>query len=523
MQFLSKQVHHLAQALDPRRSLRIRITITFVSLAVLLTLSQVIFLELTATDAVISPALLNAQLKQQIWVSGLLLTVVFITIAWIIIGRIARPLRSITEAARALQEHGQEHVIPTFPGQDEVASLSRSLNILVANLKTQQKALREANDRLEQHVALRTHQLTTLYDVLEISSGIEALPKLLERALTRIVQESYAGLGFIHLVDKEEEQLRLVAHYQGSQTSMADSSLFSLTNPIVQKALQQEAFLLMADLPVATFGPTLAGYHQALFLPIRNSDESLGLLTVFTNETYLFDEDEIALLTSLADQLSITIENARLRQKVEQLAIVEERNRLARELHDSVTQSLYSTALFAEAGQKQAQKGNLEKAVSYLDEVLKNSRQALKEMRLLVHKLRPSTLEKEGLVFALDQRLKAVEARAGIESKLSVPEECTLPADIEETLYHIAVEALNNSLKHTRSTAVSVTIAQTETAVSLQISDNGQGFELKTAVASGGLGLISMQERAAQQKGTLTIEAKPGAGTTITAVLPLTS
>jgi len=138
-----------------------------------------------------------------------------------------------------------------------------------------------------------------------------------------------------------------------------------------------------------------------------------------------------------------------------------------------------------------------------------------------VHKLRPSPLEKEGLLQALDHRLKAVEGRAGIEQKLVVIGSPVFTAEIEEALYHIAVEALNNSLKHSQATAVSVSIAQTDSAVTLQVVDNGQGFDMEEAASSGGLGLTSMQERASVLNGTITIDSMRAQGTSVTAVLPV--
>lgn len=524
MQHLTQNLQHLRQALNPRSSLRARMALTFGLVVILLTVALVISLELTAVDETTNPSSLINQLERQIWVSGIVLAVAFVVSAWIMAGRIVRPLRIIAEAAREQRDDGHERVIPTFPGQDEVASLSRSLNILVANLRTQQKALREANDLLEQRVAERTRQLATLYDVLEISSEKEALPTLLDRALTRILRESQAGVGCIFLIDPDGQQLTMISHYQMVEPIVSAYARVPFDHPVVQDTLRQESYWLINHVQAMAYDPELSrlmNQHQALCLPIRRSDHDLGILTVFAQEDGLFEGDEIALLSSLADQLGIMIENERLRQQAEKLAVVDERNRLARELHDSVTQALYSATLFAEAGQKQARSGNMDKALTYLDDVLETSRQALKEMRLLVHKLRPPTLEKEGLIQVLDQRLKAVEGRAGIEQKLVVNGSRVFPAEVEETLYHIALEALNNSLKHAQATAVAVTIEQVATAVTLQVTDNGQGFDMETAVSSGGLGLTSMQERANLRSGSLVIQSAPNQGTTVTAVLPL--
>ncbi len=516
----------LWQTLDPRRSLRARIALTFALSVIVSTVALTVSLEIMVANDPLGPNDLIVQLERQIWLSGLVIALIFVAIAWLTAGRIAKPLKIIADVAQELHENGQDHVIPTFPGQDEIASLSRSLNILVASLRTKEKMLREANDRLEQRVAERTNQLATLYDVLEISSDIEELPVLLERALTRVLQASGSSGGCVHLIDRDEQQMTMAAHFQLAATAVTAYTHIPLNHPLVQETLRQESHLLLADLPndpYLSHMPPLTNSRQALCLPIRKTGRNLGVLTILTSKPDFFAdaEDDIALLASLADQLGMTIENARLRQQAEQLAVLDERNRLARELHDSVTQALYSATLFAEAGQKQARAGNIEKALAYLDELLDASRQALKEMRLLVHKLRPSTLENEGLIHALDQRLKAVEGRAGIEQALIVNGYQFYSAEMEETLYHITVEALNNALKHARATAVTVTINQTPTAVTLHIADNGQGFDLETAVSAGGLGLTSMQERAAKLGGDLTIETTPGKGAAITAVLPL--
>ncbi len=525
MQILSQSFQHIWQTLNPRRSLRARMALTFGFLVISLTVGLVVWLEFTAVTETITLNTLIARLEQQIWVSGLVLTIAFVTISWIIAGRISRPLHIVAEAARELHEEGQEHVIPTFSGRDEIASLSRSLNILVANLRTQQKALREANDLLEQRVIERTRQLATLYDVLEISSEKESLTTLLDRALSRILRESRAGVGCIHLIDRDSLQLTMACQFQMREPLVNAYARLPFDHPVVQDTLRQESFWLITNAQAAAYDPELfrtMKQQQALCLPIRGGGRDLGILTVFAKENVFFEGDETTLLSSLADQLGIMIENERLRQQAEQLALVDERNRLARELHDSVTQALYSATLFAEAGQKQARAGNMEKALAHLDDVVETSRQALKEMRLLVHKLRPSTLDKEGLIRALDQRLKAVEERAGIKQNLIVTGSRTFPVKVEETLYHIAVEALNNSLKHARATAVTITIDQTDRDVTLRVTDNGNGFEMETAVSGGGLGLTSMQERVASHGGVLTIDTTLNQGTTVTAVLPLT-
>lgn len=208
-------------------------------------------------------------------------------------------------------------------------------------------------------------------------------------------------------------------------------------------------------------------------------------------------------------------ENDILREQAAQKAILEERNRLARDLHDSVTQSLYSLTLFAEASQRLVNSGDLKRADSYLTQVGETAQQALKEMRLLVYELRPIALEKVGLVGALQQRLDAVEGRAGVETQLLVSNNVELSPMIEEALYRIAQEALNNTLKHANARNVIVKITIESEDIQLTIEDDGCGFELEAAKISGGMGLMSIQERCEGLGAWLKIVSAEGEGTQI--------
>jgi signal transduction histidine kinase len=176
---------------------------------------------------------------------------------------------------------------------------------------------------------------------------------------------------------------------------------------------------------------------------------------------------------------------------------------------------LYSATLFSEAGRELAAEGDLESAEHYLSRVGEVVQQALKDMRLLVFELRPPELEKDGLVGALQQRLDTVEKRAGMEARLISAALPPLPDEVTDGLYRIAQEALNNALRHAEANAVTVTIRFDDEALSLKVADDGQGFDPEAVRGGGGLGLVSMAERAAQLGGELTIDAVPGQGTSV--------
>jgi signal transduction histidine kinase len=248
----------------------------------------------------------------------------------------------------------------------------------------------------------------------------------------------------------------------------------------------------------------------------------LGVLGVPRETTQPeFSQEEIALLTSLADQVGAVVESHRLRQLAQQAAVLGERHRLARELHDSVTQSLYSATLLTETGRLAAGAGDLRVAENCLGRLGQVTQQALKEMRLLIYELRPPVLEREGLVGAIQQRLDAVEARAGIDARLLLEGQIELATQQEETLYRIALEALNNALKHAEATAVTVQVSADGESARLEIADDGRGFDPHAVSGLGGLGLVTMRERAEQLGGAFEIISAPGEGTRVRASLDI--
>jgi len=194
-------------------------------------------------------------------------------------------------------------------------------------------------------------------------------------------------------------------------------------------------------------------------------------------------------------------------------ALQEERLRLARDLHDSVTQSLYGITLHAQAAQRLVAAGDVAFAGESLRMLQDVAQEALDEMRLLIFELRPPILEQVGLVAALRARLSAVEGRANLNTRLVADELVSLPAPVEQALYRIAQEALNNALKHARAGNIAVELRQEPERLTLMVSDDGVGFDPAAARAGGGLGLLGVAERVAQLNGTLAIESAPGTGT----------
>ena len=204
------------------------------------------------------------------------------------------------------------------------------------------------------------------------------------------------------------------------------------------------------------------------------------------------------MLGLFAEQAAVAIANARLHEQAKQQVVVKERQRLARELHDSVTQVLYSVILYADATRLALAADKKAEANENLQELRTLARQAMADMRLLLFRLHPPVLEEEGLAAALQARLEAIEARAGLQIDLRVEGEDSLPLTVEEELYKIALEALNNVVKHAKAEHVSVHLVFIDHDCQMTIQDDGVGFDPDTAQDSGGLGLRSITERAQQ-------------------------
>jgi PAS domain S-box-containing protein len=252
-----------------------------------------------------------------------------------------------------------------------------------------------------------------------------------------------------------------------------------------------------------------------LAVPLCVDETILGVLDV-VNKPGGFTEADMRLMRLFADQAAISIEHAQLHKQAEKLAVIEERQRLARELHDSVTQAIYSVTLYADAARMALAAGKQEVVAEHLQDLRSMAREAMLDMRLLIFELHPPVLEKEGLAVAVQTRLETVEARSGLHSTLHVEgQETRLPLTIEEDLYRIVQEALTNAVKHARAQQVTVRLRFGDHHFGLEVRDDGVGFDPTRVRQSGGLGLRGIEERVQHVGGQLTVNSAPDKGTVL--------
>jgi len=411
--------------------------------------------------------------------------------------------------------------------------------------------LQESHQLLEERVKARTLELSTL---LTISSNIASTLEL-EPLLAQILQQLRIVIDFeaasLCLRDGEDSLTLLL--YQGAPTAQplprhwsiapARSELADLEALVAEAAAgrAEDGFgreVIYSGQPViipnVQAETPLAHLHrrrlQAMLgqapsqpgtwmgVPLIHRHRVIGLLGLEQGRANAYDEHHAGLAMAFANQAAVAIENAHLYEQAKQITALEERQRLARELHDSVSQALYGIGLGAQTARRLLER-DPGRAVQPLDYVLSLTKAAIAEMRALIFELRPESLAREGLVAAIAKQAEALSLRCGLRLESSLCDEPDLPLETKEALYRITQEALSNIAKHAQATQVWLELAATGGAVTLLIQDDGVGFDPQGEYP-GHLGLRSMAERAEKIGASLEIVSAPGQGTRLQVRVP---
>ena len=382
-----------------------------------------------------------------------------------------------------------------------------------------------AQELLEERVATLSRVATDFALDLPIETTLDALTKSVIRASTAVSCS-------VSLLDEESGYLYIEGSYglpegfeKGIEAVWRDGVVPSPTLEAIrsrQPMLANHMRQRMLENPL--YAPVHSSVREAewdtvFIVPLISRGRVLGAINFGYLQGEQPSEDERVFLGAVADQAAVALENARLFAEAGGKAALEERQRLARELHDSVSQALYSIALGTKTAQTLLER-DPKQAADPLDYVLSLTEAGLAEMRALIFELRPESLKAEGLVTALEKQAAALRARHGIEVEATLCEEPNASLEAKEAVYRIAQEALHNTVKHAHANRVEMKMECAWDRISLELSDDGLGFDMRDDFP-GHLGLRSMRERASRLGGMLEVETAPGAGTRICAWIPV--
>jgi PAS domain S-box-containing protein len=389
----------------------------------------------------------------------------------------------------------------------------------------------EAYQVLEQRVEERTRELATLLSYSEKLASTLELKPLMQIMLDQLCSVIDFDGAAVLLIEGDD---LVTVEYQGPAPEEDVLSIrFSASiSPGISRVIETRAPVMVSDLqgdgleaiqfrqansPMNTF--LLGQARSWLGVPLIVKNNLVGILRLSHSQPERFTQRQVKLVTAIANQAAMAIENAQLYEKSRQLAALGERQRLARELHDSVSQALYGISLGTHTAIALTRR-DPEKLDDVLQYVLSLAEAGLTEMRALIFELRPESLETEGLVGALNRQAAALQARRGVSVKANLCDEIETSVEVKEALYRIAQEAMQNAIKHANPSEICLELSCSEHFIEMLIMDNGKGFDPGQAFP-GHLGLHSMRERAARLGGNLEINSAPGQGTRVRVKLPL--
>ncbi len=360
----------------------------------------------------------------------------------------------------------------------------------------------ELQRNLEQRVGERTQELQLLLDVSAAAHKSLDLRETLERTLDLVVGLVGATRAGVVLLDPETGQLD--PHTLRPPQVVAPDDLAKILGACASVVAGGENLVVTPD-------PDQGLHEPGALLLLQARGIFIGVLIIIGATGSVFTPAQLALFQSIAEQLSVAVENARLFATAEQVAVTAERNRLARDLHDAVTQTLFSAGMIAEVlpmiWEREPAEGRRR-----LQELRRLTRGALSEMRTLLLELRPAALADSDLGDLIGHQVNAFVARTGLPVAYEREGQVAPPLEVKEGLYRIAQEAFNNIGKHAAATRVTVRLRGAPGRAELFIHDDGVGFEPR-APHRQGLGLGIMRERATGIGAALAIQSRPGTGT----------
>ncbi|WP_162909320.1 GAF domain-containing sensor histidine kinase [Aggregatilinea lenta] len=520
-----------------------RLSIQFLILGilptVLLTILPTLYL-LTHGIEPLSETLLVMGLAQ-----GLVFLMVVFTGAMITFQRLAIPVQELIKGAEAIAGGNLTYRVPVRRTDREMMRLMERFNSMAASVESMRNNIEEQRQTLQYALAEREQEFEVILNVARQINRQSNVTQSTQRALA--IAQANLGSDFISLLllddNKQISSIVSTCLDCGSPTVCQDQCT---SRKLLNRALHrmQPTLLLQATetrncvrvWDTHTREPEMdealiealddLNVHKMHIRPLITQDRVIGHLVMMRHRVQHIPARNSTLMEMLAELITIILENRQLQNKARKLTIMEERHRLASELHDSVTQSLFTLSLTARGlksslGSVGAMSDANQQA---LDVLVGQTKIVQKEMRTLINELRPIDLEANSLEDALRQHIQSLRCSTNTEVQFTIDGSLeALPKPVQRNLNRIVQEALSNIARHASAQHTTIDLAIRDDLATLNIRDDGQGFDLRAVALqqSASLGLISMRERTEMLGGTLLVRSQPGTETVITARIPI--
>ncbi len=438
------------------------------------------------------------------------------------VNHITNPIQKLIRASERVTTGDFNHRIEVRTG-DEIETLADQFNLMSSELN-------ESYASLEKKVDDRTQELAALNAIAARVSSSLNLNEIMADALERVMELTGMEYGVAYRIvgsqvgtatnrsEVNEAHLRVMA-FRGMPPGFAD---LGDKLPLSQSAAGvaggrgEPVIWTLAELPSDnTLKARIAtlGVEQVIAIPLIAKGRLVGSLNLSTHHSQKYPLEQMALLKTIGQQIGVAVENASLYEEAEQTAIAAERGRLARELHDAVTQTLFSANLIADVIPR-VWKRDPEEGMKNLEELRQLTRGALAEMRTLLLEMRPETLERVDIKSLLTQLADAFVGRVRVPVSVDIQGECVPSHEVKLVFYRVAQEAMNNIAKHAGARQVDLRLNCQPGQLSMLIQDDGLGFD-PSSITPEHLGIAIMRERANSIDANLNIESQVGQGTTV--------
>ena len=404
--------------------------------------------------------------------------------------------------------------------QQLITTLSHHAAVAIENAH-----LYEASQARARELKERNRELGAVNSLARIMTQHVDLYELLDRTLIEVLTLTGMDAGEIFLLNEANGKLHLTAHHGADPESFHTIEQFEIGQGIPGKVVESGNTYLTTDLK--SEGSYLRrevvdlGYNTFVCIPITTKGTALGTLGLAARQARELSRQDINLLETIGHQIGVAVENARLYEEIERLAIIEERSRIGMDLHDGVIQSIYAVGLTLETI-RLILRDEPDQALSLLDTAVEGLNDAIRDIRNFILDLRPRNYEGDARS-GLNRLVREFQANTMTEVEVDVSESlsASLPASYSRAIILTAQEALANVARHAKADMVWLKLIHQEGMIRLEVTDDGTGFDPELRSKSVGHGLANMESRAQELGGSFVVDSQPGQGTHIRLALPM--